>query len=430
LKRRRVLQGAAAALAPAALARPALAQSKPEKIVYVGDNGPWHWVMVEEVAPAFEKATGIKVDFTLLPVDPWRARLRAELNAGGTGIDVVQWSVGMAGWISSHMEDHEPLLGKIASRHPDFDWNDFLGGTKRAATYDGKLSGIPYRITTGIIHYQKALLKEAGFAAPPATWDEFLKTAIAMNKPPERYGFGISGRQGAAIFTAFVPWLYSNGGRLVDFKTGEIFINDAKGVEALQFWADLVVKHKVVPPDALTWEFDEIVAGGQKDRYAMTETFAPYGTLINDPKVSTTGGRWGWSTMPGPKTKDQGRTWVDGHFLAVPKYSQNKDWGLEFIAMACSRQWLRRSMDRGNAPPRRSVLEDPEMIEKIGWPPVAAAAIETGFPTPANPVWDTLEAQLRVGLSAAILGQKTAKQALDDVAVDWQRGLRRAGIGR
>ena len=47
-----------------------MAQSKPEKLVYVGDNGPWHYVMVEEVAPAFEKATGIKVDFTLLPVDP------------------------------------------------------------------------------------------------------------------------------------------------------------------------------------------------------------------------------------------------------------------------------------------------------------------------------------------------------------------------
>ena len=55
----------------AALPLPALAQGKPEKLVYVGDNGPWHWVMVEEVAPAFEKATGIKIDFTLLPVDPW-----------------------------------------------------------------------------------------------------------------------------------------------------------------------------------------------------------------------------------------------------------------------------------------------------------------------------------------------------------------------
>jgi ABC-type glycerol-3-phosphate transport system substrate-binding protein len=87
-------------------------------------------------------------------------------------------------------------------------------------------------------------------------------------------------------------------------------------------------------------------------------------------------------------------------------------------------------MIRGNAPPRNSILTDPEMVAKIGWPPTAAKAIETGFPTPANPVWDTCEIQLRSGLSQALLGQKTAKEALDGVAADWQRSLRRAGIGR
>src|ERR1700742_986388 len=101
MKRRQLLQ-ASAALATPALAMPnlALGQGKPDKLVYVGDNGPWHFAMVEEVAPAFEKATGIKIDFTLLPVDPWTARLKAELSAGSSGIDIVQWSVGMAGWIS------------------------------------------------------------------------------------------------------------------------------------------------------------------------------------------------------------------------------------------------------------------------------------------------------------------------------------------
>ncbi len=117
-----------------------MAQSKPEKLVYVGDNGPWHYVMVEEVAPAFEKATGIKVDFTLLPVDPWRARLRAELGAGSSGIDVAQFSISMTGWMAPHMEDHEPLLAQIKAKHPEFDWNDYLTGTKKAATYDGKLT--------------------------------------------------------------------------------------------------------------------------------------------------------------------------------------------------------------------------------------------------------------------------------------------------
>jgi ABC-type glycerol-3-phosphate transport system substrate-binding protein len=43
-------------------------------------------------------------------------------------------------------------------------------------------------------------------------------------------------------------------------------------------------------------------------------------------------------------------------------------------------------------------------------------------------VFSTLQLSLRTGLSEAILGQKTPQQALDDVAKDWQRGMRRAGM--
>ena len=234
LNRRRLLQASIAA--GGMLAAPQIkAQSKPEKLVYVGDNGPWHWTMVEEVAPAFEKATGIKIDFTLLPVDPWRARLRAELGAGSGGIDIVQWSVGMAGWIAPHMEDHELLLQQITgASDPDFDWNDFLAGTKKAATYDGKLVGIPYRITTGIMHYQKALMEQAGFAKPPGTWPEFLKAAIALNTPPRALRvrhIRPAGRRRCS--SASCRGCTPTAADLVDFKTGEIFINDDKGVEAL-----------------------------------------------------------------------------------------------------------------------------------------------------------------------------------------------------
>ena len=105
--------------------------------MYVGDNGPWHFVLDEEVGPAFEKATGIKIDYTLLPTDPWQARLKTELGGASKDIDIVQWSVGMAGWISPHMLDHEALAQEIAARDPSWDWNDFLAGSKRAATYEG-----------------------------------------------------------------------------------------------------------------------------------------------------------------------------------------------------------------------------------------------------------------------------------------------------
>ena len=189
LFRRRLLQAALAAGATATAARTTRAQGKPDKLVYVGDNGPWHACLVNEVAPAFEKATGIKIEFTLLPIDALVARLKAELSSGEGSIDIVQWDASMASWVSPHMQDHRQLLAAAANKHPDFDFADFLPAVQNMATYDGKLSGIPYRVTTGVLFHQKKLLEQVGFANPPTTFAELLKAAEACTKQgaPNRF---------------------------------------------------------------------------------------------------------------------------------------------------------------------------------------------------------------------------------------------------
>ncbi len=428
--RRAVLHAALAAGAGLSVA-PARAQSKPDKLVFVGDNGPWHWCLVQETAPAFEKETGIKIDFTLLPIDALSARLKAELNSGSNGIDIIQWTAVMAGWLSPYMADHDKLLAATASKHPDFDWDDFLPSIRAMATYDGKLCGIPYRTTMGILHYQKTLLEAVGFSRAPQTFAELQQAAIATTKAGasvNRYGLGYLGRQGPALVGSWSPFMRSNGGDYFDPKTHEVLINQKPAVEALQFWGDLMTKYHAVVPDCVTWEFDEIVAGGQNDRYAMAVTLSPYGTLINDPTLSKTGGRWAWDTVPGGTTKDQSRTTVGGWTFGVPKGGRNTEWAWEFIQFATSKAWMRRSIERGNAPPRISVLNDPSVRARFGWAPVAAEALKTAVQDPREPIWPTLELRLRVALSEVLLGQRTAKVALDGVARDWERAFRRAGI--
>ena len=429
IKRRHFLKASAATVA---LPRIALAQNKPDKLVFVGDNGPWHWCLVEEVAPAFEKATGIKIDFTLLPIDALNAKLKSELNSGSSGIDVVQWTSQQIGWLYPHLDDHEKLLAGSAGKHADFDWDDFVPALREMAIWDGRLSGIPYRVTMGVLHYQKALLEQVGIGKAPGTFAELQEAAIATTKAgaPGRYGLGYLGRQGPALVDCFCPFLRSNGGDFYNPKTWEITINQPQAVEALEFWGDLMTKHHAVVPDSITWEFDEIIAGGQNDRYAMAVTLTPYGTLINDPQKSKTGGKWAWAPMPGGKSPAQSRTFFGGWSLAVASAGKHKEWAFEFIQMACSNEWMRRSMLRGNAPPRLSVLNDPEMVEKFGWAPVAAAALPTALLDPREAIWATLELQLRSGLSQVLLGQKSAKDALDGVAGDWQRSLRRASVVR
>jgi len=89
---------------------------------------------------------------------------------------------------------------------------------------------------------------------------------------------------------------------------------------------------------------------------------------------------------------------------------------------------MRRSLERGNAPPRTSVLNDPAVLDRFAWAPVMAETLKTAVLEPREPFWPSMELQLRSGISAVLLGEKTAKVALDGVAADWQRTLRRAGV--
>jgi ABC-type glycerol-3-phosphate transport system substrate-binding protein len=420
-----------AALGTTAIPVRVKAQAKPDKLVFVGDNGMWHDCLVKEVAPAFEKETGIRIDFTALPVDATAARLRSELTAGGTGIDIVQWTAAWAGWLTPYLEDHDKLLAKTASRHPDFDWDDFLPAIREMATWDGKLSGIPYRVTTGILHYQKALLQQAGVAKLPETFAELQEAAIACTEagaPANRYGLGYIARQGPAMLDSWCAFLRSSGGDFYDPKTWEIRINEPAAVESLQYYGDLLTKYHAVVPDSLTWEFNETIAAGQNDRFAMVQTLAPYGSLFNNSSNSKTAGKWAWSVIPGAKSPQQSRSYFGGWSLAVPKSGKNQEWAFEFIQMACSKKWMRRSMELDNAPPRVSVLNDPGMVERFGWAPVAAVALKTALLDPREAIWPTLDLQLRAGISSVLLGQRDAKSALDQVASDWLRSLRRAGL--
>jgi len=107
----------------------------------------------------FERLHGIKVDFTLLPIDALSAKLRAELSAGSDAIDIIEFNPGMAAWLSSHLEDHERLIAGAAGRNPDYDWADYMPSVKELAQFDDRQIGIPYRVTVPILIYQKSVLE-------------------------------------------------------------------------------------------------------------------------------------------------------------------------------------------------------------------------------------------------------------------------------
>ena len=154
----------------------------------------------------------------------------------------------------------------------------------------------------GVLHYQKALLEQVGIGKAPA----HIRRTSGGSHRHDQGGraetatvWAISAGRVRRSSIASARSCARNGGDFYNPKTWEIYINQPPAVEALEYWGDLMTKYHAVVPDSITWEFDEIIAGGQNDRYAMTVTLTPYGTLINDPQKSRTGGKWAWAPMPG-----------------------------------------------------------------------------------------------------------------------------------
>ena len=51
--------------------------------------------------------------------------------------------------------------------------------------------------------------------------------------------------------------------------------------------------------------------------YAMTVTIGPYATLMNDPALSKTAGKWAWGKVPGGSTPDDSTSSVGGWAMGV-----------------------------------------------------------------------------------------------------------------
>ncbi|CAH1651512.1 ABC transporter substrate-binding protein [Chelatococcus asaccharovorans] len=434
LSRRHFLQGTAALGASASatplIGAPALAAAKPDKIVVTGLKINWNRTFEQEIAPLFENKTGIKVQFEWLPIDALAARLKTQLSASDGGIDVAWFNTGNVNAMASGLADHTALFKEFGA--PDgYDFEDIFLSSRLGYTVGGRLVGIPFRYTTYIQHYQPDILEKAGISKAPSTFADYRQAGLAVTEKfgPERFGIGMYGRESEAMVRGWHPFLLSSGGRYYDPKTWDILINKPEAVSSLQFYGGLA-KDKVVPPEYSTWEWDGLTAGAQADRYAMTVTIGPYATLMGDPAKSKTAGKWAWAKVPGATDPSQATASAGGWAMGVSENSKNKRWAFEFLKMATSKAAMKSTTRDGNAPPRNSVLNDPDVVKALGWAPAFSemAKVSIAFPTADDPVFTVCDQQIRPHISRVLLGQATAQEAMDAAAAEWKRTLRRAGL--
>jgi trehalose/maltose transport system substrate-binding protein len=174
-------------------------------------------------------------------------KLTTEFQAGGGDIDVIGgdviWAIQFAaqGWILDLSDDF-----------PESEQKKFIPAPMSAMTYEGGVYGIPYFTDAGMLYYRKDLLEQAGYSAPPETWDELKEMALKTAQDTgTKNGFVFQGSNYEGGVCNGCEYIWNHGGEVLSNVTsGEIVIDSPEGLAAMETYRSMVADG--VAPEAVT----------------------------------------------------------------------------------------------------------------------------------------------------------------------------------
>lgn len=125
------------------------------------------------------------------------------------------------------------------------DESDFLETPLSSNKYDGKTYGVPQVTDSLALLYNKELLTKAGVSEAPRTWAELKAAAQTIKQKTGADGLYVNP---AGYF--MLPFLYGEGGDLVDAQAKKIVVNSDKNVAGLNVAKDLIASGAAAKPSA------------------------------------------------------------------------------------------------------------------------------------------------------------------------------------
>ncbi len=101
--------------------------------------------------------------------------------------------------------------------------------------------------------------------------------------------------------------------------------------------------------------------------------------------------------------------------VSIPAASRNKQAAFDFLEFLTSKDTQKLMVMKAGLPPSRSsVFADSEILAKHPWYPAIKEALENGVARPRTLFWAEIENTMGGLVQEALIGQKTAEQALDE----------------
>ena len=216
---------------------------------------------------------------------------------------------------------------------------------------DGKMWMMPFNKSNLVMYYNIDMLKEAGFNAPPKTWNEFATMVKALTKEDgSQWGCSVG-----ADVDLWYAMIYEWGGQVLskDYKT-VLFDKDANAIAAVTFMNDLYKNGYIHFTTGYNYQTD---FGNKKCAFTFASV-ASY-TYMD----AAVGGKFKWAEAEipaGPKGQHSVMYGTNVVIFGVNQSPEVQRGAWEFVKwFDAPYQTARWSMDTGYLPVRKSTLDLP-----------------------------------------------------------------------
>lgn len=379
----------------------------------------------------FTKLTGIEVEFLMVPYPSLREKITADAVAGTGAIDLYcfldGWGPSMTGFLT-------PLNDFIKADGIDLS-EKLPPAYIKGGTYEGTTYGIPTRGHPQLLLYRKDLLKQAGVEVPK-TWKELIAAGKAIKEKTGRDGIAMYYGKGNAAQNLFLwnSFLKSGGASIFDDKMMPAF-NTPAGLEATQYYVDLLLKHQVASPGSKFFKEYEASQAVAQDKAAMVIVWWwHFGVLTNPEKAqAVVAENMGFAPVPAWEGKGQA-TLALSMPIGINQASKKKEAAWEFLKWITNPDLEKANFLDKSDPKTRTIvvvqkknLVDPEINAlSNGMHKAAAASLEVSDTFPMMPEWPEVAASIEVAISN-IAGGADTKAEMDKAAKEVKAIMKRSG---
>jgi multiple sugar transport system substrate-binding protein len=288
--------------------------------------------------------------------------------------------------------------------------DEFIPSTLETARYDNKYWGVPKDTNAGFLYYRTDQVDTL-----PETWQAVYEDAGTKD------GIAYQGASYEGLTVNFLELAYAAGGTVLNEDGTEVTINSPENLQALELMVN-GIDSGAAPKANVTYMEEESQRAFVSGRTTYMRNW-PYVYAIGNADGSEIKGDFEVAPFPSWEGGEAAGV-LGGSNLMISTYSSNPGGALKLVDFITNEESNNRAASKYALPPALAApYDNPEVQEALPFAQELKQAVEQAQPRPVSPVYTQISQAIYENINAALAGQATPQEALENAERDMQQAL-------